>query len=154
MKQLVIYVHGKGGSEKEADHYRPLFVGSTVIGFDYQSQDPWHAEREFSDFFDKVAKGYDSVVLVANSIGAFFAMSGLAEKKIAKAFFISPIVSMERLIVDMMNRPISRKRNSVAKKKSLPVLGRPYRGSTFAMFEPTRLNGASPPAFYMARGTT
>ena len=31
-------------------------------------------------------------------------MSGLAEKKIAKAFFISPIVSMERLIVDMMNR--------------------------------------------------
>lgn len=36
MKQLVIYVHGKGGSEKEADHYRPLFVGSTVIGFDYQ----------------------------------------------------------------------------------------------------------------------
>ena len=104
MKQLVIYVHGKGGSEKEADHYRPLFVGSTVIGFDYQSQDPWHAEREFSDFFDQVAKGYDSVVLVANSIGAFFAMSALAEKKIAKAFFISPIVSMERLIVDMMNR--------------------------------------------------
>ena len=87
MKQLVIYVHGKGGSEKEADHYRPLFAGSTVIGFDYQSQDPWHAEKEFSDFFDQVAKGYDSVVLVANSIGAFFAMSGLAEKKIEKAFF-------------------------------------------------------------------
>ena len=40
--------------------------------------------------------------MVANSIGAFFAMNGLEEKNITKAFFVSPIVNMEKLIIDMM----------------------------------------------------
>lgn len=102
MKQLVIYVHGKGGSIEEAKHYRSLFVDFDVIGFDYKSQNPWHAKIEFSDFYEQTAKGYDSVILVANSIGAFFAMNGLEEKNITKAFFVSPIVNMEKLIIDMM----------------------------------------------------
>ena len=102
MKKLVIYVHGKGGTAEEAKHYRTLFAESDVIGFDYKSQNPWEAKTEFSDFFDSHSKGYDSVVLIANSIGAFFSMNALAEKKISKAFFISPIVNMEKLIADMM----------------------------------------------------
>ena len=102
MKQIVIYVHGKGGTAEEAKHYQPLFAESDVIGFDYKSQNPWEAKREFSDFYDLHSKGYDSVILVANSIGAFFSMNSLAEKKISKALFISPIVNMERLITDMM----------------------------------------------------
>lgn len=48
------------------------------------------------------AKKYDSVILVANSIGAYFSMNALAEKNISQAMFISPIVNMERLIADMM----------------------------------------------------
>ena len=40
--------------------------------------------------------------MIANSIGAFFAMNALAEKKISKAMFISPVVNMERLIMNMM----------------------------------------------------
>ena len=102
MKKLVIYVHGKGGTAAEAKHYQPLFAESDVIGFDYKSQNPWEAKTEFSDFFDSHSKGYDSVILVANSIGAFFSMNALSEKKISKAFFISPIVNMEKLIADMM----------------------------------------------------
>ena len=102
MKQIVIYVHGKGGTADEAKHYQPLFAESDVIGFDYKSQNPWEAKREFSDFFDLQSKGYDSVILVANSIGAFFSMNALPEKKISKALFISPIVNMEKLIADMM----------------------------------------------------
>ena len=102
MKNLVIYVHGKGGTAEEAKHYQPLFAESDVIGFDYKSQYPWEAKNEFSDFYDLHSKGYDSVVLVANSIGAFFSMNALAEKKISKALFISPVVNMERLIMDMM----------------------------------------------------
>ena len=102
MKQIVIYVHGKGGTAEEAKHYQPLFAESDVIGFDYKSQNPWEAKSEFSDFYDLHSKGYDSVILVANSIGAFFSMNALAEKKISKALFISPIVNMERLITDMM----------------------------------------------------
>ena len=103
MKQLVIYVHGKGGSIEEAKHYQSLFVDFDVIGFDYKSQNPWQAKKEFSNFYDQVAKGYDSVILIANSIGAFFSMNGFADRNITKAFFISPIVNMEKLIIDMMN---------------------------------------------------
>lgn len=102
MKSLVIYIHGKGGNAEEARHYQPLFAGSDVIGFDYQSKNPWEAEIEFSNFYDVHSKGYDTVILLANSIGAFLAMSTLAEKKISKALFISPIVNMEKLILDMM----------------------------------------------------
>ena len=102
MKQIVIYVHGKGGTAEEAKHYQPLFSESDVIGFNYKSQNPWEAKREFPDFYDLHRKGYDSVILVANSIGAFFSMNALAEKNISKALFISPIVNMERLITDMM----------------------------------------------------
>ena len=102
MKQIVIYVHGKGGTAEEAKHYQPLFAESDVIGFDYKSQNPWEAKREFPDFYDLHSKGYDSVILVANSIGAFFSMNALAEKNISKALFISPIVNMERQITDMM----------------------------------------------------
>ena len=102
MKQIVIYVHGKGGNADEAKHYQPLFAESDVIGFDYKSQNPWEAKREFSDFHDLHSKGYDSIILVANSIGAFFSMNALAEKNISKALFISPIVNMEKLITDMM----------------------------------------------------
>ena len=102
MKKLVIYVHGKGGTAEEAMHYRTLFVESDVIGFDYKSQNPWEAKSEFPDFYDLHSKEYDSVILVANSIGAYFSMNALAEKNISQAMFISPIVNMERLIEDMM----------------------------------------------------
>ena len=36
VKHLVIYVHGKGGNANEAEHYKPFFAESDVIGFDYQ----------------------------------------------------------------------------------------------------------------------
>ena len=35
MRRLVIYIHGKGGSPEEGDHYKKLFSDSEVIGFDY-----------------------------------------------------------------------------------------------------------------------
>ena len=38
MKEIVIYVHGKGGSAAEAGHYRPLFPDAEVVGFDYRAQ--------------------------------------------------------------------------------------------------------------------
>ena len=43
MKEIVIYVHGKGGSAAEAGHYRPLFPDAEVVGFDYRAQSPWEA---------------------------------------------------------------------------------------------------------------
>ncbi len=103
MKQIVIYVHGKNGSPKEANHYRSLFNKADVVGLDYKASTPWEAKEEFPKLFDKLTKGYDSVILLANSIGAYFSMHALSNKHIDKAFFISPIVDMNRLIKNMMN---------------------------------------------------
>lgn len=102
MKTLIIYIHGKGGSVTEAEHYAPLFPDGKVIGFDYRSETPWEAAEEFQAFFDAVSAGYDNIYLIANSIGAFFSLCALSEKQIDRAFFISPVVNMEKLICDMM----------------------------------------------------
>lgn len=45
MKNLVIYVHGKGGIKEEANHYIPLFTDSDVIGLDYKATNPWEAKE-------------------------------------------------------------------------------------------------------------
>ena len=98
----VIYIHGKNGSADEAEFYKPLFPGYDVIGIPYKAETPWQAKAEFPKLYDDLCTGCDEVILIANSIGAYFAMLSLAEKKINKAYFISPIVDMERLILDMM----------------------------------------------------
>ena len=104
MKSLVIFVHGKGGNAAEAEHYKPFFPDSEVFGFDYKAENPWEAEAGFSDCFDKITKGVGSVVLIANSLGAYFSMCALSGKQISKALFISPVVNMEKMISDMMMR--------------------------------------------------
>lgn len=101
-EKAVIYIHGKGGNAAEADHYKKLFPQYEVIGFDYLSQTPWEAIEEFSDFFEEVSKSYRLIILIANSIGAYFAMNALGKAQVEKAYFISPIVNMEKLITDMM----------------------------------------------------
>ncbi len=102
MKDLIVYVHGKGGSAEEAGHYISLFPESEVVGFDYRSQTPWEAKTEFPAFFAEKRKQFDRIILIANSIGAFFALSSLDETLVDKAYFISPVADMERLICNMM----------------------------------------------------
>ena len=41
-------------------------------------------------------------MLIGNSIGAYFAMNALQGQALARALFISPILNMERLILDML----------------------------------------------------
>lgn len=102
MKELIIYVHGKGGSAEEAEHYRALFPNSAVIGFDYHSQTPWDAKDEFPAFFAAQRERGERLTLIANSIGAYFSLSSLHEALVDRAYFISPVVDMEKLIGSMM----------------------------------------------------
>ena len=102
MKGLIVYVPGKGGSVEEADHYKPLFPDCEVIGFDYCSGTPWEAKEEFPAFFAQQRQRCDRLTLIANSIGAFFALSSLDETLVDRAYFISPVVDMENLIGNMM----------------------------------------------------
>ena len=102
MNKAILYIHGKGGNAEEAQHYRPICKGYDVYGLDYQSSTPWEAKSEILSEYERLRAAYDSIAIIANSIGAFFSMNALAGKQIERAFFISPIVDMEKLILDMM----------------------------------------------------
>ena len=102
MDKAILYIHGQGGSAEEAEHYKPLFPNADVIGFDYTSQTPWQAHEEFPELFCALCADHKTVDIIANSIGAYFAMSALKDQKIGRAYFISPIVDMVKLIEDMM----------------------------------------------------
>ncbi len=99
---LVLYIHGKGGAAAEAEHYRPLFPGSDVIGLDYRGATPWEAGAEIQTALAELKPSYNRVTLIANSIGAYFSMHAGIDKQIDRAYFISPILDMEKLIDDML----------------------------------------------------
>ena len=122
MKNVIVYVHGKGGNAEEANYYRKFFNDDfDIIGFDYKSENPWDAKSEFSDYFDSIIPEYNKTILIANSIGAYFSLISLADKKIEKAMLISPIVDMERLILDMMTwANVSEEELSIKKEIETP----------------------------------
>ena len=73
MKEVIVYVHGKGGSAQEANYYRKFFDDNfDIMGFDYKSETPWDAKVEFSNYFDLIIPKYNKTLLIANSIGAYF----------------------------------------------------------------------------------
>ena len=98
----ILYVHGKGGTAEECEHYKPLFPGDEIIGLDYQTFSPWETGKEIRAAVDELVKKHEDICLIANSIGAFFSMNAEIDGLIQKAYFISPIVDMEKLIEDMM----------------------------------------------------
>lgn len=97
-----MYVHGKGGTAEEARHYKRLFPDWDVAGLEYSAEMPWAATAEFPAALQRLFGPDDRICLIANSIGTYFSMCALPQEKIEKAYFISPIVDMERLIGDMM----------------------------------------------------
>ena len=101
MKKLYLYIHGNGGSFKEAEFFENLVDGD-VIGIDYDDNTPWVSKDIISNRYSEFSSKYDEINIIANSIGAWFCMLGLNEKNIKNAYFISPIVNMEKLICNMM----------------------------------------------------
>lgn len=97
----VLYVHGKGGHAQEAEHYKTLFPDMDVIGLDYKTDSPWETNKEIEEAVASLREDHDSIILIANSIGAFYSMNADISS-IDHAFFISPMADMEKLITDMM----------------------------------------------------
>lgn len=133
MNKLIVYIHGKGGSEEEAEHYKALFKDCEVIGFDYVAQSPWDAKDELPSLFDSICGDYESVTVIANSIGAYFTMISLGDRRIEKAFSISPVVNMEKLIKDMMMWANVTEDELRKKAKLKRPLVRLFHGCIFAM---------------------
>ncbi|MBQ7427844.1 MAG: hypothetical protein IJV20_11470 [Prevotella sp.] len=98
----LLYIHGNGGSAMESENYKLLFPDCDVIGLDYQTFSPWETGQEIRIAVEELKSKYENVSLIANSIGAFFSMNADIDDMIQKAYFISPIVDMEKLIADMM----------------------------------------------------
>ena len=102
MTKAVLYIHGKGGSHLEAEQYRKNCPDYDMIGVAYDEYLPWIVQHQIQEAYNKAQQKYDSIYIIANSIGAYFAMHALQNDPVEKALFISPIVDMERLILDMM----------------------------------------------------
>ena len=102
MTKAVLYIHGKGGSHLEAEQYRKNCPDYDMIGVAYDEYLPWIVQYQIQEAYNKAQQKHDSIYIIANSIGAYFAMLALQDFTIEKALFISPIVDMERLILDMM----------------------------------------------------
>ena len=150
MREILIYVHGKGGSAEEAGHYKPLFPNCKVIGFDYRSQTPWEAKEEFPVFFAQQRQRCDRLILIGNSIGAFFSMSALDETMVDRAYLISPVVDMENLIGNMMQWA-NITEQELAQKREVPTdLGKRFHGIISAMCVRIRFHGMFRLGFYTA----
>ena len=96
----VLYIHGKGGNSEEAEHYKSLFKDCDVIGLDYKGNTPWNVKIEIEEAFLLLNKKYDHIIIIANSIGAYYVLNSHVEAD--HAYFISPIVDMEAMINSMM----------------------------------------------------
>lgn len=101
---VILYIHGKGGTAAEAEHYKSLFPSCDVVGLDYKGYTPWETKKEIKDAVKSLKSRYDRIILIANSIGTFFCMNAGVDELVWRAYFISPIVDMEQLILDMMLR--------------------------------------------------
>ena len=139
MKDLILYIHGKGGSAAECEHYKPLFPDCAVFGLDYQTFTPWETGAEIRAAVEKLKAEYENIILIANSIGAFFSMSAGIDSMIQKAYFISPIVDMEKLIGNM----ILWANVTEAELKAKGVIRTECPGIIFVMCGSTRSNGVS-----------
>ncbi|MBO4915337.1 MAG: alpha/beta hydrolase [Oscillospiraceae bacterium] len=104
MRDAILYIHGQGGSADEAERYERLCPGYHVRGLDYHGTVPWETKGEVLAACDGLFREQRKVVIIANSIGAYYAMNALQERSVSQALFISPIVDMEKLICDMMAR--------------------------------------------------
>ena len=97
--KVVVYIHGLHGNAKEAELYNFL-TDYDVKGLDYEDGNPWEVGPIIKDKFVELIKPYREVVVIANSIGAFYTYEYLSKCNIKQAFFISPIASMFKIIYD------------------------------------------------------
>ena len=101
-KKVAVFIHGLHGSANEADNFSYLRDKYDVVGLDYKDGNPWELGGFLRKEFEKLTKNYKEVILIANSIGAFYSYEYLSDFNIKHAFFISPVVSMFQIVFNLM----------------------------------------------------
>jgi len=108
-KRVVVYIHGLHGSHEEAKDFNYFDKSYDVVGLEYEDKNPWELKEEIHEKFKKLTENYREIIVIANSIGAFYTYEYLSDFSISQAFFISPVASMSQLIFNiMMDNNISR----------------------------------------------
>ena len=102
MEKAMLYIHGKGGSANEAERYKSLCPSYDVFGIEFDDFTPWGTRERIIAAYGDLSEKHDSISLIANSIGGYYSMLALQNRKIKKAFLISPILDVEKLILDML----------------------------------------------------
>ena len=110
-----LYVHGQGGNKEEAAAFAQTADerGWQVLSLDLPEHGerregkeplvPWQAVPELKRVIRWLRdNGKQRVALRATSIGAWFALLGLADEALERCLLVSPVVDMERVIQTMM----------------------------------------------------
>ena len=97
-------LYPRHGRQRRGERTLSAAVSGSVTGLDYLTFTPWETGREIRDAVECLRAEYGSIELFANSIGAFFSMHAGIDTMIRRAYFISPVVDMEKLILNMMSR--------------------------------------------------
>lgn len=112
--KVILYVHGKNGCKEDAAPFASVAVthGWQVLSVDLPKHGertesrteflPWQVIPELRALLPYICSRWSRISLCANSIGAWFVLLAFEGTAFEKAFFISPVLDMEKLIRDMM----------------------------------------------------
>lgn len=108
-----IYVHGRCGNKFVAESFAGIAEerGYQTVAFDLPEHgerhdtkrlDVWDGTADLTSVAEYVFSQYAEVSLYGCSIGAYFSLVCMANKKLGRCLFQSPIVDMEWLVKSMM----------------------------------------------------
>ena len=115
-RKVYLYVHGKNGSAAEAARFARTAcpAGWQVLAVDLPEHGtrknspeklvPWVVTRELQAVYARVQPVWKQIRVYGVSIGAWFAMQALQTQTPEKALLVSPVVDMEKLILDLMQQ--------------------------------------------------
>lgn len=115
-RKVYLYVHGKNGSAAEAARFARTAcpAGWQVLAVDLPEHGtrkdspeklvPWVVTRELQAVYARMQPVWKHIRVYGVSIGAWLAMQALQTQQPEKALLVSPIVDMEKLILDLMQQ--------------------------------------------------
>lgn len=115
-RRVYLYVHGKNGSAAEAARFARTAcpAGWQVLAVDLPEHGtrknspeklvPWVVTRELQTVYARMQPVWKHIRVYGVSIGAWFAMQALQTQTPEKALLVSPVVDMEKLILDLMQQ--------------------------------------------------
>lgn len=112
--KVYIYIHGRFGSKEEGEDLAALVcpLGYQVLSVDLPEHgerscetgtfNPWNAVPELKLVLAEARRRWAHISVRANSIGAWFALLSFAGEELGRCLFVSPILDMEKMILNMM----------------------------------------------------